>query len=189
MPCGVADSHLALPPAMQPEFEEAMLVPDATYIRAPTYRKNISYRVEICSSRDAAEKQACEILKECSSLAADKDSRAILFCDTKNRCERMAKILGSDFYHSSHSDKDRAFEMWQSGDHKCGDKLGLEWTIFGKRRKGRVAGTQAITTKKVRCAPTRQRTEERSATYRQSAKRKKILKEAEYSGRKKENIP
>ena len=126
LPCPITFLTATLPPSMEEEFNEAMNLGGATaagasptfptYIRAPTNRLNFVYEVESCIDSQL-EDRACRLLQETRQNLGERE-RAVLFCRNRIACERMARRLGCQPYHSTWTGKEESLISWMAGDEK-----------------------------------------------------------------------
>ena len=105
-----------MPPTMEKRLEEAMVISGARYIRASTHRWNFAYSVKKCSTNEI-EDQACWMVKSAEQRMKEEE-RIVVFCRTRDQCERLAKRLGCGTYHSTYKDKKTSLESWIKGDCK-----------------------------------------------------------------------
>jgi hypothetical protein len=96
----------------QGEGDESPTFP--TYIRAPTHRPNFAYAVEVVLGSQL-EDRARQLLEE-ARRNLGRDERAVLFCQSRLTCERMAQRLGCSPYHSTWEGKKETVTTWIASD-------------------------------------------------------------------------
>ena len=98
-----------LPPLLEHELEESMLVRLGRYIRASMVRKNIRYMVRRCKQQELAE-TAMHICRR--QLSRMEGHKGVIYCRSRAQCEEMAEELGCGFYHAGFMDKEDDLEDW-----------------------------------------------------------------------------
>jgi superfamily II DNA helicase RecQ len=96
-----------LPPVLEDELGESMLVGCARYIRAITIRPNIHYMVQWCQGEKLLEvaMDICRRQKrklEQASRGGDK-WKGVIYCRGREQCEELAEMLKHGHYHSESS--------------------------------------------------------------------------------------
>jgi superfamily II DNA helicase RecQ len=99
-----------LPPVLEVDLSESLLVPLAQYIRAVTVRKNTRYAIHWCpSGQDVATTAVSLIRRQTERL---RGQRGVVYCRTRAVCEALAEDLGCLFYHAGHAEKTAQLEQW-----------------------------------------------------------------------------
>ena len=99
-----------LPPALERELSESMLVRSATYIRASTVRANIRYTVSPCRTGRLVE----AAVAMCRRRALER--KGVVYCRSKAQCETIAEELGCSYYHAGTLDRAERLEAWVESD-------------------------------------------------------------------------
>jgi superfamily II DNA helicase RecQ len=95
-----------LPPVLERELSEAMLVRSATYIRASTVRPNIRYTVATCRGGRLVE----TALETCRRQRLE--DKGVVYCRSKAQCEQIAEELGCSYYHAGTLDREERLTAW-----------------------------------------------------------------------------
>jgi superfamily II DNA helicase RecQ len=98
-----------LPPLLEHELEESMLVRLGRYIRASTVRKNIRYMVQQCKKQELIETAVQICRRQRSRMQGQK---GVIYCRSRAQCEEMAEELECGFYHAGFIDKEDDLENW-----------------------------------------------------------------------------
>jgi superfamily II DNA/RNA helicase len=98
-----------LPPVLEANLSEAMLVRNATYVRASTVRPNIRYTVSPCP-RGQLVPAALAVCRR-----QQPEQRGVVYCRSKAQCETIAGELGCSFYHADVLDRAERLEAWIAG--------------------------------------------------------------------------
>jgi superfamily II DNA helicase RecQ len=101
------------PPSMKAEFEEMQMTPGLIVIRARTNRPR--FRYEVRHVKDA-EAEAVEWVK--SRLKDGGDGKVLLFCTSKQRCDRLSEQLCCGKYYSTARDKTADLKKWEAGESR-----------------------------------------------------------------------
>lgn len=98
-----------LPPLLEHELSEAMLIPLATYIRASTVRPSTRYSAQWCVPGKARE----TALAVCGRQGARLDGmKGVVYCRTKAQCEDIAGELDCPYYHAGVVDREERLKWW-----------------------------------------------------------------------------
>jgi hypothetical protein len=103
-----------LPPVLENELSETMLVRCARYIRAITVRPNIRYMVQWCRGGKLLETATQVCRGQEKTLGAKGLWKGVVYCRGHGQCEELAEMLGCGHYHSgsSPSDKEVRVRIW-----------------------------------------------------------------------------
>lgn len=99
-----------LPPVLEEELGESMLVRCATYIRACTIRPNIRYMVSWCERGKSQEMALHMCRRQRRSLRGGR--KGVVYCNSKTQCEVMAAELNCAYYHADVVDRAERLEAW-----------------------------------------------------------------------------
>ncbi len=121
LPCQMVLLTATLPPALENELGESMLVRCARYIRAATVRRNIRYTVQQCG-RGALLETAVSVcrrqerrLSSGSSGSSGGDRwKGVIYCRSREQCEAVASELGCGHYHAGLADRGSRVSVWLS---------------------------------------------------------------------------
>jgi len=98
-----------LPPVLEHELSECMLVRCARYIRASTVRSNIRYMVQRCRTGQLM-KTALEVCWRMKRRVGSQ--KGVIYCRGRQQCEDMATQLGCAHYHAGSVDKAERLQAW-----------------------------------------------------------------------------
>lgn len=98
-----------LPPLLEDELSESMLVRCARYVRAVTVRKNIRYMVQRCARGKLVETAVDICRRQLRKLVGRK---GVVYCRSRAQCEEMAEELGCGHYHAGSVDKEERLQAW-----------------------------------------------------------------------------
>ena len=107
--CQMVLMTATLPPLLEHELEESMLVRLGRYIRASTVRKNIRYIVRRCKSSELIETAVRICTKQRDRMEGQK---GVVYCRSRAQCEEVAEELGCDYYHAAYLDKEADLDQW-----------------------------------------------------------------------------
>lgn len=85
-----------LPPSMEHELKEAMLVPEARVIRAESHRPNIELHVEFCENGKAM-RTVIELVKTLENQLL-LSQKCVVYCKAKSQAVRLSSLLHSQCY-------------------------------------------------------------------------------------------
>ncbi|KAJ9633673.1 hypothetical protein H2199_009285 [Coniosporium tulheliwenetii] len=88
--CPIVLLTATLPPVLEEELSESMLVRCATYIRASTVRPNIRYVVSWCQ-RGSATEMAVAMCRRQARWLGDGGRKGVIYCRSKEQCEDVAR--------------------------------------------------------------------------------------------------
>ena len=98
-----------LPPLLEYELEESMLVRLGRYIRASTVRENIRYVVRQCKGMELIENAVSICLRQLRRMEGQK---GVIYCRSRKQCEQVAEELECGYYHAGYLDKEIDLEQW-----------------------------------------------------------------------------
>jgi superfamily II DNA helicase RecQ len=98
-----------LPPLLEHELSEAILIPLATYIRASTVRVNTRYSVQWCAPGKAKETALAVYGRQGARLDGIK---GVVYYRTKAQCEDVARKLDCPYYHAGVVDREERLKRW-----------------------------------------------------------------------------
>lgn len=101
------------PPSMREEFEEMLVTPGLVEIRGRTNRPTFRYEVR---EVDDAESDAVAWAK--SRVKEGGDGKVVLFCTSRQRCDRLAEELCCGKYYSTAPNKREDLKKWESGESR-----------------------------------------------------------------------
>ncbi len=105
-----------LPPILEWDLRRAMLVMDATLLRNPTYRSNISYRIVQCKPGKTVT-VALQLCQEASALMP-RSRKGIVYCRSRAKCKSLASLLSCSFYFAESESNTEALRTWLEGDNQ-----------------------------------------------------------------------
>ena len=100
----------ALPPVLEEDLGESMLVWCATYIRGCTARENIRHMVSWCAE-NKSKRMAIAIYCRQQRLLR-KGKKGVIYSNSKAQCEEMAAELECTYYHAEVIDRAERFREW-----------------------------------------------------------------------------
>jgi superfamily II DNA helicase RecQ len=115
LPCQLVLLTATLPPSREEELRKALLVPTATIVRAETtQRAGTQYAVVQCQGQqklaETAVQLAHRLMEEaraarvaapaCTGAAASAVGKGIVYCRSRQLCERLAALLDCPAYHA-----------------------------------------------------------------------------------------
>ncbi|TIC89424.1 ATP-dependent DNA helicase Q5 [Colletotrichum higginsianum] len=112
-----------LPVRMEGWFRRLMVADEASIVRASTARPNIRYRVTCCSGQgpgpggfSSIEAAVLSKVRQTERVMGQ-GQKGVVYCRSKQKCERLAAEIGCSFYHGSVSadGREEALEAWSSG--------------------------------------------------------------------------
>jgi hypothetical protein len=107
-----------MPPSWEQDFADSLLMKGvAKWVRSPTIRRDIAYRVRVSQYQSTLEDEVCEFIRE-RIAGFDDWQRAVVYCRTRDQCTSLADELGCGCFYSQHEDNEKALEEWARGDHK-----------------------------------------------------------------------
>ncbi|TMC15887.1 MAG: DEAD/DEAH box helicase, partial [Chloroflexi bacterium] len=106
IPVQLVSLTATLPPRMEKDFEEGLMIQGAQYIRASTNRRNFKYSVEGVDSMEDMQERVKEMIE------GDKKKRRMIFCRSRVKCERMANILQCEVYHAGLEGRSECAKRW-----------------------------------------------------------------------------
>jgi len=107
--CPIVLLTATLPPLLEHELGEAMLIPLATYIRASTVRASTRYAVQWCAPGKVEETAVAVCRRQQSRLGGRK---GVVYCRAKAQCEDVARELGCPYYHGGVVGREEGLERW-----------------------------------------------------------------------------
>lgn len=126
-----------------PAFGNALLselgVVDCHVIRAPTDRKEISYRVKPHSTLNEAKKALVgDVQAGTRRLKDDASFRGLVYCRRKGEVDELARLIGCPAFHADRpeEERERSFKDWVGGKHRfmvCTSLLGCGIDVEGVR--------------------------------------------------------
>jgi superfamily II DNA helicase RecQ len=108
--CPIVLLTATLPPVLEEELSEGMLVRCATYIRASTVRPKIRYVVSWCQPGSATEMAVATCRRQQRWL--DCGRKGVIYCCSKEQCEEIAAELDCAYYHAGVVDRAERLEVW-----------------------------------------------------------------------------
>jgi superfamily II DNA helicase RecQ len=111
LPCPIVLLTATLPPLREHELASAMLFTHVTYIRASTVRPNTQYFVSWCE-RDKLEETAITIRRRRQRELLAKGEKGVVYCQSKQRTEAIAEMLGCEYYHAGIADRAERLAEW-----------------------------------------------------------------------------
>ena len=110
LPCLIVLLTATLPPVLEEDLGESILVRCATYIRACTARPNIRYVVSWCERRRLQEMTVYMYRRQRRLLRGGK--KGVVYCNSKAQCEAIAAELECAYYHADLVDRTNRLEVW-----------------------------------------------------------------------------
>jgi hypothetical protein len=111
-----------LPPLSQRDFEGAMHLQEARYIRAPSHRTNTKY----CVLRIGNGRWPMEVRRMVQKRvgSAKTGEKGVIYCGSREKCKVMAKLLGCHYYHGEReafdahflAQREAGFQSWLRGE-------------------------------------------------------------------------
>jgi superfamily II DNA helicase RecQ len=108
--CPIVLLTATLPPVLEEDLGESMLVRCATYIRACTARPNIRYTVSWCG-RGKSYEIAIGICRRQRRMLRN-GKKGVIYCNSKTQCEEIAAELRCLYYHAEVVDRAARLEAW-----------------------------------------------------------------------------
>jgi hypothetical protein len=108
--CPIVLLTATLPPVLEEELSESMLVKCATYIRASTVRPNIRYIVSWCQPGSATEMAVAIGRRQQRWLGGAR--KGVIYCCSKEQCEEVAAELSCAYYHAGVVDRAERLKAW-----------------------------------------------------------------------------
>jgi Helicase conserved C-terminal domain len=133
--CQVVFLSATLPPVMMPEFSQRMMLDQARVIRDVTFRSDIRYVVQQQAPMTEEERADSELSGEDSFHAwvvstvqqvltrfeeQETRARCIVYVESRDMAEKLAELLGCEFYHSQSGtgiEKDQVLQRWRRGEY------------------------------------------------------------------------
>ena len=98
-----------LPPLLEYQLEESMLVSLGRYIRASTVRENIRYMVRQCKGEELIENAVSICMRQQRRMEGQK---GVIYCRSRRQCEQVAEELECGYYHAGYLDKEDDLDEW-----------------------------------------------------------------------------
>jgi superfamily II DNA helicase RecQ len=95
--CPIVLLTVTLPPLLEQELSEVMLVPLATYIRASTVQVKTRYTVQWCQGGKIKETALVIYKRQARRLNSIK---GVIYYRSQEQCEELARKLRCEYYHA-----------------------------------------------------------------------------------------
>ena len=100
-----------LPPLLEFELMESLVVRNARFIRASTVRPHHRYMVQRCRGGALHEQVVGLCRRREEGLA--REAKAVVYCRTRAMCEGVAEALGCEHYHAGAVDRTERLAQWK----------------------------------------------------------------------------
>jgi superfamily II DNA helicase RecQ len=101
------------PPSLIDKFNNSMLIENPTFIRQVNHKPRVRYNVKRFGGRSGIRDMRAEVIRMttmCQGL-----EKVLVFCGTRDMCDKLAQSLECDVYYSDSLDKRGTLERWKSG--------------------------------------------------------------------------
>ena len=124
------------PPPLRSEILSILGIEDCHVIHAPTDRPEISYRVKILPTLDAAKDKLVAAVKSQLGKRNPDSFRGLVYCRSKNNVEEIARMIGCNAFHAGRPEEERkaSFRNWVDGTTKfmvCSSLMGCGIDVEG----------------------------------------------------------
>lgn len=116
--CQVVFLTATLPPLLQSQFEERLLLKDPRVIRSRSFRPDITYRIRHSSDANLLEYVCRTVTSMLHHYRHDPDARLLVYTITRPDADDVSERLGCPKYYSDSGDaseKARAMQTWRDG--------------------------------------------------------------------------
>jgi superfamily II DNA helicase RecQ len=101
------------PPSLIDKFDESMLIENPTFIRQVNQKPRVRYNVKRFRGRDGLRNMRREV-QDMSEMCQGLE-KVLVFCGTRDDCNKWAGSFGVDVYYSDSLNKREVLEKWKSG--------------------------------------------------------------------------
>lgn len=120
--CQVVFLTATLPPLMQAQFEQRMLLFQPCVVRSLTFRRDLFYHLQRSSRPgDFLEYMERGVQATLVAIAPEEDARAIVYTQTRGEADKLSQRLTCPVYYSdsgSTEEKEEVLQRWRQGTSK-----------------------------------------------------------------------